>query len=456
MTVFSTDRTAALHRGRTYTLNLGQGRYTFNEDRLADIRFSQSAPNHGMYGITTGQLECRIYSENAENILQNLTPDTNVSFSELYCPLILSSAHIVSRNVLSITASTKTINAGISFYKNGYPAKGEDGKSIAYSMDDVVKDAFALIDIPYSYSASSGMKLYLSEFEGRSVNAIIEEASKIYGGFYCVKPTGTLSLLKYSDIAGGDGIDGTDGDITSEVCIQSSRKISRVITTDSESGEIHEYGSTSAPWYETAVLDGDYLFGEAACRTAADSMRHEYIAWNCENVVVPQPPSLGALFESYTGRKLAVGSVDVRYTKNHIISAIGASAPSADYADYKNSAERKLEARVKANSVYGGTSIDSKDGLCFVWTDKSAQSKSAMMALDAELTADRLGERYAFTPGKDGVVKFDGAMVDNAKPKIELKSDLSGFSTVYGDTAVEYMLEWDGDNVTLKDLPKEE
>ena len=78
------------------------------------------------------------------------------------------------------------------------------------------------------------------------------------------------------------------------------------------------------------------------------------------------------------------------------------------------------------------------------------------MTLDAEPTADRLGERYAFTPDKDGVVKFDGAMVDNAKPKIELKSDLSGFSTVYGDTAVEYMLEWDGDNVTLKDLPKEE
>ena len=45
---------------------------------------------------------------------------------------------------------------------------------------------------------------------------------------------------------------------------------------------------------------------------------------------------------------------------------------------------------------------------------------------------------------------------NKAKPKIEVNADLSGFSTIYGDTFIQYQLEWNGDNVTLKDPPKEE
>lgn len=42
-------------------------------------------------------------------------------------------------------------------------------------------------------------------------------------------------------------------------------------------------------------------------------------------------------------------------------------------------------------------------------------------------------------------------MVDKALPEITVKDDLSGFSTVYGDTVIDYELEWVGDNVTLKE-----
>lgn len=142
-----------MHKGKAYKLILGENQYIFDEDHLADMRYSMAAPNYGMYGLTTGQFSCRAYAENAENVLQNLTPNMQVSFSELSCGLVLTSASVVSKNVLSITASTKTINSSIPFYKDGYIDKGADGKSLKYKMDEVVGDAFGLFDVPFSYQS---------------------------------------------------------------------------------------------------------------------------------------------------------------------------------------------------------------------------------------------------------------------------------------------------------------
>ncbi len=425
-----------MHKGKAYKLTLGENQYIFDEDHLADMRYSIAAPNYGMYGLTTGQFSCRAYAENAENVLQNLTPNMQVSFSELSCGLVLTSASVVSKNVLSITASTKTINSSIPFYKDGYIDKGADGKSLKYKMDEVVGDAFGLFDVPFSYGKSSGMELYLSEFEGKGCNRIIEEASKLYGGYFCIQPSGYLELNVYGESS--DSVDGTDLDRISEIFTQSERAITKVVATDSESGDVYVFGREPAPWYETETLEGDYLFGEAACRSAADFMLHSYKGWSCEDVVVPQTPDLNSLFMT-GGGELTVRKIDVRYTKNHIVAALGAQSMQMSFADYKNSAERKLEARVKANSVYGGTSIDSKDGLMFVWQESS------------ESEGSRKSERYGFTPGKGGVTEYSGALVSKKLPGIALKSDLSGFTTNYDDTSIEYEMEWNGDNVTLKE-----
>ena len=67
-------------------------------------------------------------------------------------------------------------------------------------------------------------------------------------------------------------------------------------------------------------------------------------------------------------------------------------------------------------------------------------------------TAEAPPKRYGYAPATyEGVVEFDGAMVDKVLPEIVVKDELSGFSTTYGDTVIEYDLEWDGDNVTLKE-----
>lgn len=440
MTVFSLDFIESLHKGKGYKLTLGVNQYIFDEDHIADMRFSEAAPNYGMYGLTTGQFSCRAYAENAENVLQNLTPNMQVSFSELSCGLVLTSASVVSKNVLSITASTKTINSSIPFYKDGYVDKGSDGKSLTYKMDEVVGDAFGLFDVPFSCSKSSGMKLYLSEFEGKGCNRIIEEASKLYGGYFCIQPSGSLMLNVYGESSGT--VDGTDLDNISEIFTQSVRAITKVVATDSESGDVYTYGGLLAPWYETETLEGDYLFGEAACRSAADFMRHSYKGWSCEDVVVSQTPDLNSLFETSNGN-LTIQKIDARYTKNHIIASLGAQSMQMSFADYKNSAERKLEARVKANSVYGGTSIDSKDGLMFVWQEKSESESS------------RKSERYGFTPGKGGVTEYSGALKSKKYPGIALNADLSGFKMQYDDTSFDFEVVIDGDNVTLKEKEKE-
>lgn len=424
-----------LHKGKTYELTLGENDYSFDEDHLTDLKFSASAPNYGMYGIATGQFSCRAYAENAENILQNLTPNMPVSFSELRCELILTSAAVDSKNVLSITASTKTINSGISFYNDSYIEKGTDGKSLMYDMDKVVEDAFRLFDVPYSYSASSGMKLYLCEFEGKSCSSVIEEASKLYGGYFCMQPSGFLVLNVYGQ--NSDTIDGTNPDNISDTLMQPERAISKIIVTDSESGDTSIYGNAAAPWYETETLEGDYLFGEAVCKSAAESMLHSYRGWSCDNVIVNQTPNLNSLFRT-SSADLVVQKIDISYTKNHIVASLGADTVQTSYSDYKNAVERKLASKVKSNSIYGNTVIDSKDGLMFVWQEKSESNT-------------RTSERYSFSTSKGGVIKYGGAMVDSKFPEITFKSDASGFTTKYGDTSIEYEMSIDGDNLTLKE-----
>ena len=40
-----------MHKGKAYKLILGENQYIFDEDHLADMRYSMAAPNYGMYGL---------------------------------------------------------------------------------------------------------------------------------------------------------------------------------------------------------------------------------------------------------------------------------------------------------------------------------------------------------------------------------------------------------------------
>ena len=173
-----------------------------------------------------------------------------------------------------------------------------------------------------------------------------------------------------------------------------------------------------------------------------------YRAWSCSkltynDIFLENLMSFKAEIYFKDGVRRMANSMEKNITAYGIFITCGSNDFTENEFEYLGALSRKI-----ANKISDGEELGNKQLV--------TRYQGIIHLAEKENSKGRAGaeppKRYGYAPATyEGVVKFDGAMVDRTLPEITVKDDLSGFSTTYGDTVIDYELDWDGDNVVLKE-----
>ena len=359
------------YTGRIYTLTIGGTEY--DQDAIADPVFSAAAPNHGMYGIATSSFSCDVFTgAGNESAILQLAPCSEVAFSAIPdVTFILTDASFRGKGVVSITAYTRFINSDVimdakTFIE--YDEHDDDKKNpLKYSCVNITIAALATMYSTGACPAGIGDEpyLYVSQFKGKTARCVLEEISKVNGGYF-FENNGAPDFA----VNGGDSkasISLTDDDF-SAVSPGQTKTVSRVFVTGVSRGDFYEVGS--GEYYNTETLSGDYLIGETICRAAAAKMFGQYVGWKCDNILADNfTPVLHTDIGFSDDEVRTAEKITMKYTKNHSVMSAGADSFSMSFTDYSDMVQRALTAKLDVDKTYGNSGIDSSYGIYFVEED---------------------------------------------------------------------------------------
>lgn len=405
----STDSEDTEYSGKKYTLTVGS--YSYDQDSIANVSYSQSAPNHGMYGIAAGCISADIYTgAGSESDVLNLNPNTEVTFSDVSgITFILTSASFQSKGVVTISAYSEFVNADIPMNTDTIDDLDTDGNMKAYSAKEVCKVALGTLfgtaavpsEIPdYPY-------LYYTDYYNKTVREVLEEISKVNGGYFSADRG---AKFRFSSL-GGDPVSTVQktADEFSDVSPIQTKTINSVFVTDSDSGNIYCAGTGSSEYYNTYSLKGSYLFGSNVCLSAGAKLCREYSSWSCDNILVDDfVPTLHMQID-FAGASYIAEKFTVKYTKNHSVMSAGADSFQLNYADYSDERERAVNLKIGVNTTYGTSGIDSSDGIYF------SVSPSQVSTAQTDTADTGRTEKYYFgSVQSGGFTSYDG-VISSAK-----------------------------------------
>ena len=370
-TVPDNSSDTAEYTGRIYTLTIGGTEY--DQDAIADPVFSAAAPNHGMYGIATSSFSCDVFTGvgNESAILQ-LAPCSEVTFSAIPdVTFILTDASFRGKGVVSITAYTRFINSDvimdaktfIEYDEHDYDKKNP----LKYSC---VKVATAALATMYSTGAcpagiGDDPYLYVSQFKGKTARSVLEEISKVNGGYF-FDNNGAPDFALNGEKSKGSMTLTTDD--YSAVSPGQTKTISRVFVSGVSKGDFYEVGS--GEYYNTETLSGDYLMGKTICTAAAAKLMRQYVGWKCDNILADDFTPVLHTDIGFTETIHTAEQITVKYTKNHSVMSAGADSFTMSFTDYSDMTQRALTAKLDLNKDYGTSGIDSSYGVYFVEEDE--------------------------------------------------------------------------------------
>ena len=358
------------YKGRAYRLTIGGTAY--DQDAIADPVYSASAPNHGMYGIAASSFSCDVYTgPDLEYTILQLAPCTEVTFSMLDNMIfVLTDASFRSKGVVSITAYTKFVNSDITMEAKTFQEYSDLDKNkknpLTYSCGNVTAAALSDIYGTAGYPSVIGAEplLRVSDFKGKSARCVLEEISKVNGGYFFDNNGVPDFAVNGSDSKGYLSVTADEYSPCSPV---QSKSITRVFVTGVYKNDFYEVGSGG--FYNTETLSGEYLMGETICRAAAAKMFGQYEWWSCADILTDNiSPGLHMDID-FSGKVLTAERFSVKYTKNHSVMSAGADGFSMAYTDYTDMVQRALEAKLEADKTYGNSGIDSSYGIYFVAED---------------------------------------------------------------------------------------
>lgn len=357
------DDTASEHKGRSYTLTVGNNSY--NEDCISDPVYTAAAPNHGMYGIASACFSCDIFTgAGNEGVILGLTPCSPVVFSEINnAEFILTGVSFRSKGVVSITAYTQLVNSDIIMKAETFPEKNSEGDLLTYPCSEVAGGALSEVlgtgGIPAGISGEP--RLFVSEFKGKSVRQVLEEISKVNGGYF--SDTHGIRFCAIGEEPQG-GMQLT-ADQHSAVAPGTVKKISRVFVTDSEDNAVYDIGS--GEYYCTETLSGSFLIGEAVCTAAASKIIGDYTGWHCDSILADDFVPVLHTKISFGDLVMTAENISIKYTKNHSVMSAGADSFSMAFADYSDQKQRAIDSKVTTGKTYSNSGFDSQYGFYFTY-----------------------------------------------------------------------------------------
>ena len=349
------------------------GALEFDSDSLANVTYSRSIGNCGMYGMTTSQLTADCYlddltSQMLAGMIQPNTPVVlsvgKVGFANKFPEFILGSADLSAKGVLKITAYDKCSNADVKFLPGTqFTEKDASGNKNMYSAIDVLNAAAGQIGFDkVTYSDTIVMpSLYYSEFVGKTCRQIFEEISKFGGAWYADGKN--LNLLPYCYINNSFN---ADDDERTELITMGGKEITHAYITDGTYSKTYEYGSGEW-WYKTQSVSGQYLIGKQSCDTAAANIvGKKYNAWKIDKIITDGmiTPAM-----AYGGTYIPL-DVSISFGLLDIVASVGAPAVSQSYTDYSDEKERALSDKVNKNTIYKNVFINENDGFTYTYYEE--------------------------------------------------------------------------------------
>ena len=368
-TVPDNSSDTAEYTGRIYTLTIGGTEY--DQDAIADPVFSAAAPNHGMYGIATSSFSCDVFTgAGNESAILQLAPCSEVTFSAIPdVTFILTDASFRGKGVVSITAYTRFINSDITITAETFLERSAaTGELLTYSCKNVATAALAAM---YSTGACPSVigddpYLYVSEFKGKTARRVLEEISKVNGGYFFDNNGAPDFALNGGKSKGSMTLTTDD---YSAVSPGQTKTISRVFVSGVSKGDFYEVGS--GEYYNTETLSGDYLMGKTICTAAAAKLMRQYVGWKCDNILADNYTPILHTDISFSDDEVRTAEkITMKYTKNHSVMSAGADSFSMSFADYSDMTQRALTAKLDLNKDYGTSGIDSSYGVYFVEEDE--------------------------------------------------------------------------------------
>lgn len=202
--------------------------------------------------------------------------------------------------------------------------------------------------------------------------------------------------------------------------MQGKQKITRLIVTDSESGEVSE----SLTGEYGTVFAVETPFPATAKKAWSRVQDIIYTAWNCEKAILTHPtPDIPAFtMVTFGGRELLAASFTVSVDSTGVYFSGGSEPQDEEQWRYEDYTQRQLNERVQIGKTVGNTQI-SKDGIALIRKFVNENARGAAIS-DTEKGV----EKYSFTVGENGVTEFDGAIID--------KTDFEYAEKVDANTAV--------------------
>ncbi len=280
---------------------------------------------------------------------------------------------------------------------------------------------------------------------GKSCHDILNSVSEAWCGFFKVGNDDKLIFIPFGSVY---SLGNQAYRHTSVSTGGVKGPIMRVIM--SNGSETFSAGNSGADVFNTLKLSSKYASGDIAAQIMERVRDYVYEAWECRKCIINDSAcgiEINAAIAFGDGSERVANHITKIPTAAGILLSCGSNDVTETEFDFLGALSRKIEERIADGEKLKNTMITRYQGVVHL-EEKKSKTKSGIAAAV---------KKFGYSPAtSDGVVIFDGAMEDKAKPKVEVKDDLSGFSTIYGDTVMRFELEWDGDNVTLKDPPKEE
>lgn len=430
--------------GFSYIIEIGNLIY----NRFGNLKIRESADGFGTSGVCTSELTFTMpYDEYLLHVPYS-NADVKIYAGEDF--KIAATYYISSRSRKGGTVSFKCSDRMI-FTNQTIVLTDNDFK------DDMI-DAFWLLDNIKSQceftaygvigiTELADISVPREKVEGRSCYECLQLLSSAWCGFFKVSNDDKLVFVPFGKITGT--ISGDTKKMRHTAVAEGLEKgpITRLIM--SNGSETFGIGSGEG-FLNTLKISSDLASGELAASIFERIEGYTYQSWECSKIAYGNSMGVVDVMGITTeilfadGIKRVANYIEKTLTAYGLFVSCGSNNVTEDEFDYTGKLSREIANKISDGEELGNkTLITRYQGTIHLGEKKKSKGRTA---------TSEPPKRYGYAPATyEGVVKFDGAMVDKTLPEIVVKDDVSGFSTTYGDTVIKYDLKWDGDNVTLKE-----
>ena len=417
-------------------------------DKHSALKIRESTDGFGVSGVCTSELTFTVPYEEYLLHVPFANADVKIYAGENY--KIAATYYISSRSrkggMVSFKCYDKMIftNQTIVFEDNDFKNDMID----AFWLLEVIRsqcgfEAYGVIGI----TELADISIPREKVEGRSCYECLQLLSSAWCGFFKVSNDDKLTFVPFGMVAStiSDDISKMRHAAVSEGNIKGP--ITQVIM--SGGNETFLAGNNGADVFNTLKISSDLASQELANNIMERIENYTYQSWECSKIAYGNDIGLidvmgitaEILFADGIWR--TANYIEKTITAYGLFVSCGANEVTENEFDYIGKLSREISNKISDGEKLGNETLVTRyQGIIHLGEKEKSKGR----------TVPEPVKRYGYAPATyEGVVKFDGAMVDKALPEITVKDDLSGFSTVYGDTVIDYELEWVGDNVTLKE-----